>query len=177
MHTSNGYQEFLKEEGEKIENASYLKLEKTLYGLVQAAREWWKTYIDILKKNMGFKQFQNDNRLLKRVTDKGFCAMGIYVDDCILIGDERAIEEAINDVKKHFNITTEEVQDFIGCLIEKCDDRVLLNQPDLIRRLLKTFKDDIKDMKDYETPAGSGFKITRLTKEEELLNKEEQKKY
>ena len=57
IHTPGGYQEFLKEEGEKIENASYLKLEKTLYGLVQAAREWWKTYIDVLKKNLGFKQF------------------------------------------------------------------------------------------------------------------------
>ena len=103
--------------------------------------------------------------------------MGIYVDDCILIGDGRAIEEAINNVKKHFDITTEEVHDFIGCSIEKRDDLILLNQPDLIRKLSKTFKDDIKDMKDYETPAGSGFKITRPTKEEELLNKENQKKY
>lgn len=173
----DGYKEFLEESGETIENASYLKLEKTLYGLVQAAREWWKTYITVLKNELGFKQFQNDNCLLKRETEKGFCAMGIYVDDCILVGDPLAIEEAIADIKKHFDITTEEVQDFIGCSIEKREDRILLHQPDLIKKLLRSFEKELAEMKDYETPAGAGFKVTRPTKEEPLLNDDEQKKY
>jgi hypothetical protein len=40
----DGYVEFLKEIGENMDG-NYLELEKTIYGLVQAARAWWKEFI------------------------------------------------------------------------------------------------------------------------------------
>ena len=172
-----GYDMFLKEEGQKDGKETYLELEKTIYGLVQAAREWWKTFIKVLTTKLGFQQFQNDNCLLKREDENGFCAIGIYVDDCIMIGDEMAIKNMVNDVKKHFDITTEEAKDFIGCTIERKDDEIHLHQPDLIKRLLRTFENDLKSMKDYDTPASSGYKVVRPQTEEEKLGDEDQKKY
>ena len=174
-----GYQEFLEEETRlSDESPKYLRLNKSIYGLVQAAREWWKTFVKVLKEELGFEQFTNDSCLLKRRNKKGFCAMGIYVDDCLLIGDEEAIEETIREVKKHFDITTEEVNDFVGCTIAKDEKRILLHQPDLIKRLLKTFEMDIKNItKDYDTPASSHFRVTRPKEGEPKLKEDEQTKY
>ena len=101
-----GYKIFLKENNEEIGAHKYLKLQKTLYGLVQAGREWWKIFVKMLKDKLGFKQFQNNTCLLKRETKEGLCIMGIYVDDCLMIGDKAAIKKAAEDIKKHFNVTT-----------------------------------------------------------------------
>ena len=127
---------------------------------------------------MGFQQFANDSCLLKRNNDKGFCAMGIYVDDCLLIGDKEAIDSTVDDIKKQFDITTEDVKDFVGCSIEKQNERILLHQPDLIKRLLKSFEKDIKNItREYDTPAGGHFKVVRPKDDEPKLNEEEQTKY
>ena len=42
-----GYKEYLSESGETTEG-NYLKLNKTIYGLVQSARQWWKKFCDVL---------------------------------------------------------------------------------------------------------------------------------
>ena len=97
---------------------------KVLYRLVQAAREWWKTFIKVLKDKLGFDQFENDKCLLKRVNKYGFCTMGIYVDDCIIIGDEKAIKKVIKNIKTKFDVTTEDVHEFIGCLIQKKEKEI-----------------------------------------------------
>ena len=65
-----------------------------------------------------------------------------------------------------FEITTEAVKEFIGCAIEKRKDEILLHQPDLIKKLLRNFKNDIKNSKDFNTLAGAGFKIARPQKGE-----------
>jgi len=176
----DGYREFAQEElGQTTEDTKgkFIKLEKTLYGLVQAAREWWKTFIQVLKTKLNFEQFQNDICLLKRVDERGFCAMGIYVDDCILIGDKEAINNAIRDIKEFFKITTEEINKFIGCKIKKHEDKILLHQPDLIKKLLKKFGEDIAHLKNYDMPASALFKIIRPKEGQPKLSQENQKKY
>ena len=52
-----GYEIFLKENNEEIGMHKYLKIQKTLYGLVQAGREWWKIFVKTLKDKLGFRQF------------------------------------------------------------------------------------------------------------------------
>ncbi len=70
-----GYEEFLKEAfGEELKG-KYLDLKKTIYGLVQAAREWWKKFIKTLKEKLGFKQYQSNNCLLIREDEAGFVAV------------------------------------------------------------------------------------------------------
>ena len=53
----------------------------------------------------------------------------------------------------------------------------MLHQPDLIKKLLNNFEDDLLNVKDYETPAGAGFKVMRPRKEKEKLPDELQRKY
>ena len=136
------------------------------------------TFIKVLKeKKLGFDQFKNDKCLLKRINEYGFCAMGIYVDDCIMIGDERAIKKVIEDIKTKFDVTTEDVHEFIGCSIQKKKNEIWLHQLDLIKKMMKMFETDLLNMGDYETPAAGSFKVVRPTTEEEKLDDEGQHKY
>ncbi len=95
-----GYEEFLKEAfGEELKGKD-LDLKKTIYGLVQAAREWWKKFIRTLKEKLGFKQYQSNNCLLMREDEAGFVAVGIHVNACLTIGDEKAVNKFVSDVKE-----------------------------------------------------------------------------
>ena len=99
------------------------------------------------------------------------------MDDYLIIWNKEAIKGAIEDIKLEFEKTTKEVKKFIGCTIEKKDNEILLHQLDLIKKLLKNFKEDIKNVEDFDTPAGTGFKIIRPQNDEMRLNKEMQKHY
>ena len=46
-----GYKEFLEENEEQIDG-DYLKLNKMIYGLVQAAQAWWKRFVEVLTKDL-----------------------------------------------------------------------------------------------------------------------------
>ncbi len=94
-----GCKEFLQETNEKIEK-KYLQLEKSTYGLVQAARSWWKKFASILKQELGFKQHANDSCVLKRVDETGKVFLIVYVNNCFVVGDKVAVKE-----EKSFNIT------------------------------------------------------------------------
>ena len=102
-------------------------MEKSTYGLVQAARSWWKKFTTVLKKDLGFTQFENDSCLLKRQTADGQVYLIVYVDDCFVLGDKIAVKEALKEIEQHFNITrSEDIEEFIGCRIEKEDKSILL---------------------------------------------------
>ena len=172
-----GYKEFLSESEETI-NEKFLKLEKSTYGLVQAARSWWKKFTTVLKRDLGFQQFENDSCLLKRQTADGQVYLIVYVDDCFVLGDKSAVKQALAGIENHFNITrSERIEDFIGCRIEKGDKAILLSQPDLIKKMVKKFGDKIRNMREYETPAPSGTHIIRCQDEEEKLCDEEQAEF
>jgi len=88
--------------------------------------------------------------------------MAIYVDDCLIIGDKAAVVKAIEEIKNHFEVThSANIEEFVGCTIEKENGRILLSQPDLINKLLKKFNEQIEDMKEYDTPAAPGTHVVR----------------
>jgi hypothetical protein len=50
MAIAEGYEKYVKEKHKKDidTNAHCLKLTKAIYGLVQAARQWWKKFKEVL---------------------------------------------------------------------------------------------------------------------------------
>ena len=66
----DGYKEFQEENGDQI-NWEYLKLNKLIYGLVQAAQAWWKWFVKVLTKHLNFEQYANDSCLLRRKDANG----------------------------------------------------------------------------------------------------------
>ena len=58
----------------------------------------------MLLKNMGFEKSMIDPCLLMRDDDYGVVILCMYVDDALCVGDEMAITNAIEHLKKEFEI-------------------------------------------------------------------------
>lgn len=77
------------------------KLNKSLYGLKQASRQWFIKLTESLL-SIGYKQSISDSSLFIKSTDKTFTALACYVDDIILASD--SLDE-IQAVKNHLHTT------------------------------------------------------------------------
>jgi Reverse transcriptase (RNA-dependent DNA polymerase) len=154
-----------------------VKLNKSIYGLVQAARAWWKQFTTSLQK-IGFSKCLNDNCLMMKTDKKGVTILCIYVDDVCLFGNQEAIETTIKQIETIYSIKrVGPLTEFIGVNMEMKGDDLYLGQTDTLKRLEDKFKGDIERMKAYETPAGANETINRPDKNDELLEKAKQDKY
>ena len=70
---------------------------------------------------------------------------GIYVDDILLCGQEKSVENDISELKSKFDITVNnEFQDYVGCEIIKEKDTILIHQTKLINKIIREFSTEIK---------------------------------
>ena len=68
MEIPSGYKEVYQE----AEKDTVLKLQMSMYGLVQAARQWFKCLSDILI-SLGYEPCESDPCLIYRVNKNGLC--------------------------------------------------------------------------------------------------------
>ncbi len=169
-----GYKEYLSEIEENVK-FKFLKLEKSTYGLVEAAQSWWKKFTTVLKKDLGLEQYKNNSCLLKRKSLDGKVYLIVHVDDCFVLGDKKAVKKALEGIEKHFAITrSENIDNFIGSRIKKENNKILLSQPDLMKKKLKNFARKIQNMREYETLASSGTHVICCDNDEAMLSDNEQ---
>jgi hypothetical protein len=71
-----------------------LLLKKTISDLVQSAREFYNKLLSTLKF-MGFTENKSDPCLLSRCINGKVIMIGIYVDDCLVVGKENQVQEVI----------------------------------------------------------------------------------
>jgi hypothetical protein len=92
-----------------------LKLNKSIYGLVQAARQWHDKFSEEIM-NMGFKNNHIDTCVFYKEEGKEFCILCIYVDNGIITGSIKLMEETIKRLNKVFKVKFEKnIHDFIRC--------------------------------------------------------------
>ena len=93
--------------GLKAEENECLLLKKTIYGLVQSARKFNRKLVSALKE-CSFKGNSVDPCLWTK-SNHGIVLLGVYVDDCLVIGSNEGIDEVINGLKIHkFRLKFEE---------------------------------------------------------------------
>lgn len=91
-------------------------LNRSIYGLVQAARKFFDMLRTYLKKRMEMTNCQSDKCLFKNQENSLF--IGVYVDDLLLVGQKNKISEFIGFIKNKFTITeNDKVEKFVGCEI------------------------------------------------------------
>jgi hypothetical protein len=115
------------------------ELKKAIYGLVQAARQWWKKFKTVILQ-MGYKpSLAEPGLFFKNGKTKSFLI--IYVDDGGIFSDEAKIQVVLSELIKTFNVKyLGKLDNFIGCkLIEhKEKDTIWIHQP-LFKHLEQAF--------------------------------------
>ena len=137
MKMPEGYKECIQD----YEDGKALKLDKAIYGLVQAARQFWKKFNSKLNQ-AGFKPSIADPCLFQHNDDRGLSILIKYIDDLLIIGKPETNENTINDLKQYFDIkkpTTLSVQ------VIKSEDmkRAWVGQPTIIDALMKKYGKEV----------------------------------
>jgi hypothetical protein len=135
--------------GLAIKNNKKLILRKTIYGIVQSARNFYEKLINVLKV-IGFYGSKSDPCLWTMWDEKvnHMIIIRIYVDNCLIIGKDKSIDCLIDELKKHeFNMKVERnVNEYLSCYIEESKDerKPTMIQPHLLTRLIKNFGEEIE---------------------------------
>jgi hypothetical protein len=183
MVMPDGYEEYNYEKyGKRIDGTKQcLKLKKSLYGLVQAARQWRKKFKEVMK-GIGFLPSEIDPCLF--IKDKGNnqkAIVIIYINDGGIFGNNEDIKQMISALSKTFTVKDLwKLEHFIGChMIEdiKNKNKMYIHQPKLLKHLHEEFKHLIGKPKQYKTPAGPKTCIIRPAPEDKLIKKQEQTIY
>jgi len=157
-----------------------LLLLKSLYGLVQAARQWWKKFVAILKK-LGFKGGYADPCLMIRRNKNGLIIVSIYVDDNFCVGHKKALQEFVLELKEHGLVikVAEGLKDYLSCSIVVSEDKkkAWIGQPHLIKKLDKKFGELVKNLQSYRTPGTPGNHIVRVQDETLAITADKQALY
>ncbi len=102
--------------------------------------------------------------------------MTIYVDDNLIVGHPKAIEDTIEQLKKDgFVVKVEDdLRDYLSCEIRFNSDRtkVWIGQPDLLANMERKFRKYIHCMRGTKTPGMPSFGIVCPINEDEKISSE-----
>lgn len=167
-------------EGLEIEPDECVKLEKAIYGLVQAARQYYRFFATTLK-DLDFKVSLADPCLLTRQDARGIVYFAVWVDDSLVIGDKEAVVAAISDLEKKGLVLkiTESLKDYLGCEItfDKDGKTAWIRQPHQIKKLRDNFGDMVSELRNYKTPGTPGFYVVRKPEGGKMISENDQKMY
>jgi len=128
-----------------------LRLRRNIYGLRQAAMNWFEHLRTGLLQR-GFKQSTIDPCLF---TTKDIIIV-VYVDDTLIFAqDQSTITKLIDSLRSEFDLTDEgdNVKQFLGVKIDrKNDNSIEMSQPHLIQQILQQLQ-LTNDCRMHDTPA------------------------
>lgn len=134
------------------------KLNRSLYGLKQAARVWNSTIKEVLV-DLGFRQSEADACLYSKQFPNGeWIYLLIYVDDMVLVcKDGSQITGVENALRKRFEISSlGEIKQFLGITVEKdINGMYMLSQKCMILEIADRF--GLTDAKPSKYPVDPGY--------------------
>ena len=170
---------------EEIEPGSspedYYQLKKGIYGLCQAARQFWRKFVDTIKREpFGFTVSPVDPCMLFKENNLGICIIIMYVDDMLIIGKKEQIQEFATMIQKEFSVKIQHnLADYLGCEfhMNKEKRRGCLVQPSIIKSLEQKFGERAMKERLSMTPGTPRFTARRLENEEDKVNAKDHETY
>jgi hypothetical protein len=148
MKVPQGFEQYYSAEEE------WLKLLRTLYGLIQAAIAFWRKLVLAFIK-IGFTRCKADPCVFYKWTANGIVIWVVVIDDCAGTGPEKELLESKAALKEIFDCDDQGIMtEYIGCKIERGSGYMKILQPVLIQ----SFKDefDVDLSMPLATPAAPG---------------------
>ncbi|KAF7137709.1 hypothetical protein RHSIM_Rhsim07G0041900 [Rhododendron simsii] len=116
-----------------------LKLQKSLYGLKQSGRMWYKRLSDYLLK----EGYENDlicPCIFTKKSNSGFAIIAVYVDDLNLVGTPEELIKTAEYLKREFEMKDLGKTKFcLGLQIEHLPNGILVHQSAYTEKVLKQF--------------------------------------
>ena len=119
------------------------RLKKAVYGLKDAAKEWYESLKNILEEEGGIKSKLEHTLFIWKKEEQLIGLIGIHVDDLLYGGTEEFEKEIIKNIEKRLQIGSKEEKEFryLGIDIkEESNGDISLNQKDYVDRKLQTEK-------------------------------------
>ena len=145
------------------EEEKVYRLKKTLYGLKQALRAWYKK-ISYFVEN-GFQRCPFEHTLyIKFVEPSDILIVCLYVDDLIFTENNlKMVAEFREAIIKHFEMTDLGLMSyFLGIEVVQQDDRIFISQKKYANDILKKFQ--MEKSKLVSTPVEERLKLMRKDK-------------
>ena len=150
-----------------------LLLLKTIYGLKQAAFEYWRALLKALKM-VGLERSKADPCVYFKWTEKGIMIWSSWVDDILSCGNKAEVLKGREALKQHFDLDEiGEINEYVGCKINYNQEEgwMELTQP----VLLQSFGDEFElPNQEYNTPAAPN---SLLMKGESVMTEERHHEY
>ena len=150
-----------------------LLLVRTLYGLKQAAIQYWRE-MNRAFEYLGYERSKADPCMQYKWIKGRLIIWLLWVDDCLIAGPEEHVLEAKESMKELFDCDdVGAMTEYVGCKVERDKQLVRLTQP----VMLQSFQDEFdleENKRAPRTPAEAG---DVLSKGENLLSKGEQTEY
>ena len=157
------------------------QLKKGIYGLCQAARQFWKMFVDTIKKEpFGFTVSPADPCMLFKENNLGVCIIIMYVDDMLVIGKKEQIQEFATMIQKEFSVKTQHnLVDYLGCEfhMNKGKTQGWLGQPSIIKSLEQKFGKKAMKVRLSMTPGTPRFTARRLENKDDKVNAQDHETY
>jgi len=156
-----------------------LRLWKCIYGLVQAARQFYKYWASIMVK-LGFRISAADPCLFSHGTAQTIIIICLHVDDGLACGKLQELLKFFKELKALLKLTMEEsMGDYLSCEVKFNEDktRAWLGQPHMIKKIETAFGEKVSRLREYLTPGTPGFGVVRPKDDSERISSEMQSEY
>lgn len=136
------------------------KLKKSIYGLRQASKDWYKKF-DVTLKSNGFAVNASDSCLYSKMFESSCVIICLYVDDMLIVGSNI---EVVNDTKIFLSNMFEmkdlgEADVILGIRLKKTDGGYSLSQSHYVEIFLKKF--DSFDVLPCKTPYDASVELVK----------------
>ena len=168
------------------QEGKFIKLNKALYGLVQAPRAWFKRMKESMLniKGCNVKQSRIDPCLfyVRDFNETLKAMVSVYVDDCIIAGDKTYVKwikeklksdfkiKELGKLKKYLGVSYSEKKDEVGAYIEA-------NLTNYMKQLATDYEEDFGSIKEQHNPGYRSTKIEEDNKEGTINTAKTQAKY
>ncbi|KAL2231261.1 UNVERIFIED_CONTAM: Retrovirus-related Pol polyprotein from transposon RE2 [Sesamum indicum] len=146
-------------EGYSVQTGLVCKLERSIYGLKQASRQW-NVELTLKLTEFSFMQSAFDHCLFTKRTDDVLLALLVYVDDIVVTTPSLALIQSVKDYL-HALFTIKDLGDaryFLGLEIARGSDGLYLAQTKYVRDIISDT--GMSSAKSVSTPFPLGLKLT-----------------